>query len=66
MLNIIDWLILPRETKELVRLNKIYDAFNEKRITPEETRHLVYSFKWKYHHKKIDMLVCFAHMLECK
>jgi hypothetical protein len=57
MLNIIDWLILPRETRELARLNKIYEALNENRATPRKTRNSIYSYRWKYHHEKIDLII---------
>lgn len=62
MFKIIDWLILPRETIELARLNKIHEAFNERKITGEQCRHLIYSFKWKYHHDKIDLLMTLVSM----
>jgi hypothetical protein len=60
MLKVIDWLLLDRETYELARLNRIHEAFNEGKITGEQTRHLVYSFKWKHHYDKIDLLLRFS------
>lgn len=66
MLKLLDWLLLPRETRELARLNDIHEAFNEKRVTGEETRHMIYSHKWKYHHEKIDLLVMFTDVWQRK
>lgn len=63
-MQILDRLLLPRETWELTRLNKIHEAYNNKFITPEQTRHLIYSFKWKYHHDKIDFLILFTNLLK--
>lgn len=64
MLKVIDWILLPRDTRELGRLNDIHEAFNDKRLTGEETRHEIYSYSWKYHHEKIDMLILFTGLLK--
>lgn len=60
MQKIFDYLLLDRETYELAHLNEIWGAFNDKKITPKECRRKIYSFKWKYHHDKIDLLMMFA------
>ena len=66
MHKILDYILLPRETRELALLNKIHEAFNEKRISGEQARHLIYQNKWKYHHEKIDLLVLFTETFPTK
>ena len=63
MLKVIDWLLFPRETRELGRLNEIHEAFNEKQASPEQTRHAIYNERWKYHHEKVDLLMQFTFLI---
>jgi hypothetical protein len=64
MFKIIDWFLLDRETYELGILNEIHESFNEKRITPMETRKAIYSHKWKYQHQHIDFLIFATYVQE--
>lgn len=64
MLELIDRLLLPRETWELARLNKIWEAFNEKKLTPEQTRRKLYRYSWKKQQDNVDILVRFTIALE--
>ena len=54
---LIDYLILPLETRELAKLNKIWEAFNEKKLNPKETRYLLYHFSWKKQRDKVEILI---------
>lgn len=57
MLKMIDYLLLPRETIELAKINHIMQLLNEGKITKRQARQKVYRQKWKFHHEKIDFLM---------
>ena len=63
---LIDLLILPRSARELARLNRIHNAFNEGRLTSAQARSAIYMHKWKYHHNKVNLLIELTHLLNKK
>jgi hypothetical protein len=57
---LLDFLLLPRSTRELAYLNKIWGAFNDGLLDSKQTRLEIHKYKWKYHLEKIDLLVTFT------
>lgn len=55
---------MARETRELVTLNRIWERFNEKLNSPEETLSLVNSKRWKYHQDKVELLKTFIGLIK--
>ena len=61
-MGIISWLmdfLLPAETRELARLNRIWESFNDKTRTKEEVRQLLNQHQWKHHRDKVELLRTF-------
>lgn len=51
---------MMRSTNELARLNRIWESFNEKKTTAEETQIALLKNRWKYHTKKARLLLDFT------
>ena len=51
--------LLPAETRELARLNRIWESFNDKTRTKEEVRQLLNQHQWKHHRDKVELLRTF-------
>ena len=58
-MNWLDKILLPKDTIELAELNKIWEAFNEKRLTPKQTQHELLKRAWKFHLEKVQLLLDF-------
>ena len=54
--------LLPAETRELARLNRIWESFNDKTRTKEEVRQLLNQHQWKHHRDKVELLRTFLEM----
>jgi hypothetical protein len=49
-----------RSSLELNKLNKIWEQFNDKIITPEQTQIILLKEKWKHHTQKAKLLLDFT------
>ena len=54
------WSPIMRSTLELGRLNRLWEDFNDKKITSEETQMALLKNRWKYHTKKAKLLLDFT------
>lgn len=66
MFKCIDKILLPRSTIELGELNQIWEAFNDKKITPEQTQIALLERGWRYHTEKAKLLLDFTNLLSEK
>lgn len=53
---LLDWLFCSADTRELARLNRIWEAFNDKKLSPEQTMQALGAKTWKYHKDKVELL----------
>lgn len=56
----LDYLLLPRSTIELAHLNRIWEAYNEQKLSPQQVRTKLLQRKWKHHIEKADLLLQFT------
>ena len=61
-MNWLDKIFLPEDTLELMRLNKIYEAFNNGEVTPKEAVYKILNSRWKYHKDEVEVLLYFIYV----
>lgn len=54
---------MARSTNELAILNRIWEKFNSKEYTSEETRLMLAKHKWKFHKDKVELLKTFTEVV---
>ena len=60
---LVDLILLPRSTRELMQLNKIWGYLNDGLLSPAETKSLIAKHKWRYHYEKLQLLITFCDLL---
>lgn len=53
------WSPMARSTNEVAYLNKIWEDFNDNKVTAEETYILLKAKQWRYHEDKAELLEIF-------
>jgi hypothetical protein len=65
-MNWLDKILLPQETIELGELNRIWEAFNDKKLTAKQTQIALLQREWKHHTEKAKLLLDFTNLIDKK